>query len=162
MAEEILEQQNTEQEPDYIQQIEDLRANSVSKADYDKLKAEHNRAMNALINGGQMDDPKAEKVDKDALRKELYNSQDSGLSNLEYWQKTLTLRQAIIDDGGNDPFLPQGQKIAPTAEDVEAANRVAKVVQECIDYADGDSRIFTNELDRRTTDTAPMMGRRRR
>jgi hypothetical protein len=161
MAEEILEQQNTEQEPDYIQQIEDLRANSVSKADYDKLKAEHNRAMNALINGGQMDDPKAEKVDKDALRKELF-SQDNGLSNLEVWQKTLTLRQAIIDDGGNDPFLPQGQKIAPTAEDVEAANRVAKVVQECIDYADGDSRIFTNELDRRTIDTASMTSRRRR
>lgn len=162
MAEEILEQQNTEQEPDYIKQIEDLRANSVSRADYDKLKAEHNRAMNALINGGQMDDPKAEKVDKDALRKELYNSQDNGLSNLDYWQKTLTLRQAIIDDGGKDPFLPYGQKIAPTAEDVEAANRVAKVVQECIDYADGDSRIFTNELDRRTTDMAPMAGRRRR
>lgn len=161
MAEEILDQQGTEQEPDYIDQIEQLRANSVSRADYDKLKAEHNRAMNALINGGQIDDPKAEKVDKDALRKELY-SQDNGLSNLEYWQKTLTLRQAIIDDGGKDPFLPYGQKIAPTAEDVEAANRVAKVVQECIDYADGDSRIFTNELDRRTTDMAPMAGRRRR
>ena len=161
MAEEILEQQGTEQEPDYIAQIEDLRANSVSRADYDKLKAEHNRAMNALINGGQMDDPKAEKVDKDALRKELFG-QDNSLSNLEYWQKTLTLRQAIIDDGGNDPFLPYGQKIAPTAEDVEAANRVAKVVQECIDYAEGDSRIFTNELDRRTTDMAPMAGRRRR
>lgn len=161
MAEEILEQQGTEQEPDYIDQIEQLRANSVSKAEYDKLKAEHNRAMNALINGGQIDTEKPEKVDKDALRKELF-SQDSGLSNLEYWQKTLTLRQAIIDDGGKDPFLPYGQKIAPTAEDVEAANRVAKVVQECIDYADGDSRIFTNELDRRTVDTAPMMGRRRR
>ena len=162
MADEILDQQGTEQEPDYIQQIEDLRANSVSRADYDKLKAEHNRAMNALINGGQIDDPKAEKVDKDALRKELYNSQDNGLSNLDYWQKTLTLRQAIIDDGGKDPFLPYGQKIAPTAEDVECANRVAKVVQECIDYAEGDSRIFTNELDRRTTDMAPMAGRRRR
>jgi hypothetical protein len=160
MAEEILEQQGTEQEPDYIDQIEQLRANSVSRADYDKLKAEHNRAMNALINGGQLDAP-TEKVDKDALRKELY-SQDNGLSNLEYWQKTLTLRQAIIDDGGKDPFLPYGQKIAPTAEDIECAGRVAKVVQECIDYADGDSRIFTNELDRRTTDMAPMAGRRRR
>lgn len=160
MADEILEQ-GTEQEPDYIEQIEQLRANSVSRADYDKLRAEHNRAMNALINGGQLDNPKAEKVDKDALRKELY-SQDNGLSNLEYWQKTLTLRQAIIDDGGKDPFLPYGQKIAPTAEDIECAGRVAKVVQECIDYADGDSRIFTNELDRRTTDMAPMAGRRRR
>lgn len=160
MADEINEQ-GTPQEPDYIDQIEQLRANSVSKAEYDKLKEKHDKAVNALINGGQIDDPKAEKVDKNALRKELY-SQDNGLSNLEYWQKTLKLRQAIIDDGGKDPFLPYGQKIAPTAEDIECAGRVAKVVQECIDYADGDSRIFTNELDRRTVDMAPMAGRRRR
>ena len=162
MAEEILEQQGQTQEPDYIAQIEELRANSVSRDDYNKLKAEHNRAMNALINGGQIDTKETEPVDKDALRKALYTQDCENLSNLDYWQKTLTLRQAIIDDGGADPFLPFGQKIAPTAEDVEKANNVAKVVQECIDYAQGDSRIFTTELDRRTTDTAPMMGARRR
>lgn len=160
MAEEIIEQ-GTPQEPDYIEQIEQLRANSVSKAEYDKLKAEHNRAMNALINGGQIDDSKTEKVDKNALRKELY-CQEPNLSNLDYWQKTLTLRKAIIDEGGNDPFLPYGQKIAATAEDKEAAERVATIVQECIDYADGNSRLFTQELDRRTIDVGPMLGRKRR
>lgn len=160
MAEEIIEQ-GTQQEPDYIDQIEQLRANSVSKAEYDKLKEKHDKAVNALINGGQIDDPKAEKVDKDALRKELYCAEPN-LSNLEYWKKTLALRDAIIDDGGKDPFLPYGQKIAPTVEDAECANRVARVVQECIDYADGDSEIFTTELNRRTIDTAPVVGRKRR
>lgn len=160
MAEEIIEQ-GTPQEPDYIEQIEQLRANSVSKAEYDKLKAEHNRAMNALINGGQIDDPVAKPVDKAQLRKELY-CQEPNLSNLDYWQKTLTLRKAIIDEGGNDPFLPYGQKIAATAEDKEAAERVATIVQECIDYADGNSRLFTQELDRRTIDVGPMLGRKRR
>lgn len=161
MAEEIIETPGTPQEPDYIQQIEQLRANSVSKEQYDKLKAEHNRAMNALINGGQMENPNAEKVDKQALRKELYCEQPN-LSNLDYWQKTLTLRKAIMDEGGQDPFLPYGQKIAATAEDQEAAERVAKVVQECIDYADGNSRLFSQELDRRTIDVGPIMGRGRR
>lgn len=160
MAEEILDQ-GAPNEPDYIEQIEQLRANSVSKEQYEKLKAEHNRAMNALINGGQLENSKEEPVDKDALRKELY-SQEPNLSNLDYWQKTLTLRKAIMDEGGNDPFLPYGQKIAATAEDREAANRVATVVQECIDYADGDSRLFTQELDRRTIDVGPMLGRKRR
>ena len=161
MAEEIIETPGTPQEPDYIQQIEQLRANSVSKEQYDKLKAEHNRAMNALINGGQMENPNAEKIDKQALRKELYCEQPN-LSNLDYWQKTLTLRKAIMDEGGQDPFLPYGQKIAATAEDQEAAERVAKVVQECIDYADGNSRLFSQELDRRTIDVGPIMGRGRR
>lgn len=160
MADEILDQ-GTPQEPDYIEQIEQLRANSVSKAEYDKLKAEHNRAMNALINGGQMDTPEAKPIDKAALRKELYCAEPN-LSNLDYWQKTLTLRKAIMDEGGNDPFLPYGQKIAATAEDKEAAERVATIVQECIDYADGNSRLFTQELDRRTIDVGPMLGRNRR
>ena len=162
MADEIItNDQGTPNEPDYITQIEELRANSVSKDEYNKLKAEHNRAMNALINGGQIDTKESEPVDKDALRKELYCAEPN-LSNLEYWQKTLQLRQAIIDEGGQDPFLPFGSKIAPTAEDVQKAENVAKVVQECIDYAQGDSRIFTNELDRMTVDSAPMMGRKRR
>lgn len=162
MAEEIINPtEQTTQEPDYIAQIEELRANSVSKEEYNKLKNEHNRAMNALINGGQLDKKEETPVDKAALRKELF-SQDANLSNLEYWQKTLTLRKAIMDEGGRDPFLPYGQKITATAEDVAKANQVAAIVQECIDYADGDSRIFTNELDRRTIDTAPAMGRKRR
>lgn len=163
MAEENINEQGGQQppEPDYIEQIEQMRANSVSKAEYEKLKAEHNRAMNALINGGQYETQDQTPVDKEQLRKELFCGEPN-LSNLEYWQKTLQLRKAIMDEGGKDPFLPYGQKIAPTAEDVEAADRVATIVQECIDYADGDSRIFTNELDRRTVDTAPMMGSRRR
>lgn len=163
MAEDITmtNDQGTQTEPDYITQIEELRANSVSRADYDKLKAEHNRAMNALINGGQLEDKETTPIDKSALRKELYCAEPN-LSNLDYWTKTLQLRQAIMDEGGQDPFLPFGSKIAPTAEDVQKAENVAKVVQECIDYAQGDSRIFTNELDRRTVDTAPAMGRKRR
>ena len=45
-------------------------------------------------------------------------------------------------------------KIVPTTEDIECANRVAEVVKECIEYADGDSQLFTNELNRRTVDVA--------
>lgn len=161
MAEEILEQ-GQNQEPDYIDQIEQLRANSVSKAEYDKLKAKHDKAVSALINGGQLEEKEAAPVDKAALRKALYTEECENLSNLEYWQKTLQLRQAILDEGGQDPFLPYGQKIAPTAEDMEKADNVAKVIQECIDYAEGNSRIFSNELDRRTIDSVPLAGRKRR
>lgn len=55
-------------------------------------------------------------------------------------------------EGKPDPFLPVGNQIAPTDDDIAAAERVAKVLQECVDYADGDSAVFTNELQRRTID----------
>ena len=43
---------------------------------------------------------------------------------------------------------------AKSRSDYEAAERVATVVRECIEYAKGDSAVFTNELQRRTVDTA--------
>lgn len=149
-------------EASQVDQVLEMRKNmEATNLELSKTKAELSKAMNALVNGSQIDIKEAEPVDKDKLRKELY-CLEPNLSNLEYWDKTLQLRQAIIDEGGSDPFLPAGQKIAASAEDREKANNVAKIVQECIDYAQGDSSIFTTELNRRTVDTSPMMGRRRR
>jgi len=63
---------------------------------------------------------------------------------------TLELRNTLIAKGERDPFLPYGSQIAPTPEDVEKAEKAAQIYQECIDYADGDSKLFTQELQRRT------------
>lgn len=148
MTDEIINEQEVEQDP--IDIIEDLRANTVSKAEFDKLKAQNNKLLSALAKGETIAQP-APKVDKDALRKALY-SQGATLTNLEYVDKTLQLRKAIIDEGGVDPFLPNGTLIAPTQEDINAAKHLADTLQECVDYAEGDSSIFTNELQRRTRD----------
>lgn len=149
MAEEIIEQ-GTEQEPNYIEQIEQLRANSVSKEKYNKLVAEHNKAMNALINGGQLEQKPVEKRSAEEVRKELFNGDN--LSNLRYAELALELRDAVIAEGGIDPFVPQGKKIKATREDYESAEMVADGLRRCIEYADGDSEVFTNELQRITDD----------
>lgn len=139
------------QEPDAIDIINDLRANTVSKAEYEKLKAQNSKLMQSLANGETLP-AEAAKPSKEELRKALYANEGKPLSNLEYVKKTLELRQAILDDNGVDPFVPNGSMITPTAEDFAAANRVAQVFQECVDYAQGDSNVFTNELQRRTRD----------
>ena len=141
---------------DYIEAIQTLKQNSVDRDKYDKLKAENRKLLDSLVNGQQLDQaPVTAKADVDALRKRLFN-RDNDLSNLEYCETALELRNALIENGETDPFLPYGKNIVPTDQDVEAANRVAKVMQECIDYAEGNSAIFTNELMRRTVDTSPI------
>ena len=69
-----------------------------------------------------------------------------------------------MDDGGIDPFLPIGNRISPTKEDIETANRVAEAFQSCIDYAEGDSQLFTQELQRITNDIpmSSMINNKRR
>lgn len=140
---------------DYIEQIKNLKENSVSKDDYNKLKADNKKLIDALANGTQLNEKVDSKIDAveniNNLRKKLF-SKGNDLSNLEYCDTALQLRDALIEKGMRDPFLPFGHDVIATDSDIESANRVATIMKECIDYADGDSNIFTNELQRRSVD----------
>ena len=149
----VSQQENVTDNVDYIEAIKEMKQNTVDKATYNKLKEENKQLLNSLVNGETIDVPKKEEVDIDALRKDLFNNDQT---NLQYIEKALKLREALLEKGEKDPFLPYGKNIIPTDEDIATADRVARVVQECGDYADGDSDIFTNELQRITVDTAPQ------
>ena len=139
---------------DYIEQIKKLKESSVSKDDYNKLKADNKKLIDALANGTPMDvvEPKVSAIENiNNLRKKLFGK-GSNLNNLEYCKTAVELRDALIEKGERDPFLPFGHNVGATDSDHETAERVANVMKECIDYADGDSDIFTNELQRRTVD----------
>ena len=141
---------------DYIEQIKKLKENSVSKDDYDKLRLDNKRLIDALANGTQLEgkvEPKIDAVENiNELRKKLFGKGNNNLSNLEYCKTALELRDALIENGERDAFLPFGHNVLATDSDYESAERVANVMKECIDYADGNDDIFTNELQRRTVD----------
>ena len=136
--------------PDYLAAIKELKQNSVDRAEYDKLRAENKKLLDSIVNGQSVEiESVPEKKSIEELR-EAYLKEDQ--TNLEYITNTLNLRKALIEEGKPDPFLPIGNQILPTDEDVAAANKVATVLQECVDYAEGDSSVFTNELQRRLVD----------
>ena len=140
---------------DYIEAIQALKQNSVDRSEYDKLRAENKKLIDAVINGAPgQEEPAFTKHSKeqiDDLRNELFNSPRE-LNNLEYVTKAMELREALIENGEPDPFLPVGKQISPTRDDLEGAEKVAQVYRECIEYAEGDSEVFTNEPMRRTRD----------
>ena len=138
---------------DYIETIKALKENTVERSKYEALRADNKRLLDAVVNGQPVENTVKPQVDIQALRNELFNAENQ--TNLQYVENALKLRTALIESGEQDPFLPYGSKIVPTDEDIATANRVATVLQECVDYADGDSAIFTNEVQRRTVDTAP-------
>ena len=140
---------------DYLAAIKELKENSVNRSEYDKLRAENKRRIDAVVNGqpGQEEQVvvKHSKEQIDDLRNDLFNSPRE-LNNLEFITKTMELREALMENGEPDPFLPVGKQISPTRDDIEGAEKVAQVYKECIEYAEGDSEVFTNELMRRTRD----------
>lgn len=134
---------------DYVAAIKELKENSVDRSKYDALKAENKKLLNSIVNGqeveGQANGPTQR--EPDVIRKELFGKEHS---NLEYAKLMLELRSSLLSKGERDPFLPYGEQITPTPEDIEKAEKAAQIYQECIDYADGDSKLFTQELQRRT------------
>ena len=140
---------------DYLAAIKELKENSVNRSEYDKLRAENKKLIDAVVNGqpGQEEQVlvKHSKEQIDDLRNDLFNSPRE-LNNLEFITKTMELREALMENGEPDPFLPVGKQISPTRDDIEGAEKVAQVYKECIEYAEGDSEVFTNELMRRTRD----------
>ena len=136
--------------PDSLAAINALKQNSVNREDYNKLKAENKKLLDSIVNG--TDAGLSQPVEKKSVEelRAAYLKEDQ--SNLEYITNALKLREALIAEGKPDPFLPIGEQILPTDEDVAKAQHVAEVLQECVDYAEGDSNVFTNELQRRLVD----------
>lgn len=134
---------------DYLETIKTLKQNTVSKEDYTKLLDENKRLLKTVIDGqpGETETPSPKHRPIQEIRDELFNKDNN---NLRYAELSLELRDAVMEDGGEDPFVPFGEKIKPTQEDREKAEQVATVFKECIEYAEGDSQLFTQELQRRT------------
>lgn len=156
----VSQQTEVNDSTDYIEAIKEMKQNSVDRATYDKLRSENKKLLDALVNGKEIEMKQEESVDINQLRKDLFD-RDGTMSNLDYISSALKLRDALIEKGERDPFLPWGDKVSLTADHYEKAERVATVLRECVDFADGDSGIFTAELQRRTQESMPAYRGRR-
>lgn len=145
---------------DYIAAIKTMKETMVPRDKYNETIAENRKLIKALTNGETLNVEIKPEVDVDQIRKELFNV-DGHLSNLQYVEKALELRDALIEKGEPDPFLPVSSRMAPTSEEIQIAEKAAEIYRECIDYADGNSEVFTNELMRRTADVGPVRRSRR-
>lgn len=145
---------------DYIKAITDLKANSVPKDDYDKLKAEKALLVQTLANGGSLPaDGQPVKARTIEESRKAFFSPD--LSNLEKAKAAIEIREYCIEKGLDDPFLPNGKKIVSEQSDRDAADRVAEVLKSCIENADGDDPSFTSLLQRRLVDAGPIRPRKK-
>jgi hypothetical protein len=157
MAEEKLNNEqavdnSTDTSLDYIEAIKTLKETTVDKSAYDSLRAENKKLLQSLVNGETIEPQnKVLNEDIETLRKRVLT--DDSLTNLEYWDNVLKLRSALLKRGDEDPFVPQGNKVAATAADYAKAEKVATIMQEMVDNSEGDPNVFLNEFQRRVKDT---------
>lgn len=136
----------------YIDEIKDLKENTVPKAEYDKVVEEHKKALKEFLNGkthkeGDPED-KPEDPSIKSLREDLFVKQNCK-TNLEYFSKSLKLREKIMEEGGIDPFVPVGKDMTPNESHFASAAKVASEIQSCIDACGGDPEEFNRLLDKK-------------
>ena len=153
------EEEADKKKTDPAEIIKNLKATTVPKKDFEELEKKYNDTLLALAEGEKIEvEKKANLTEeernkrKDTLRKELY-CRDSSLNNLDYWKKTLELRQLEIDSGKKDPFTGRGRTTSQdNVNQEEVSNNIAEVIQDCIDNCEGSNRVFTALLQNRLED----------
>lgn len=144
---------------EYLDEIEHLRDTTVPKEEYAKLKATNNELLKRLAKGDfDPQQEKPEEVDLNALRKSIFQG---SVTNLEYVKNALRLREEIIKKEGKDIFLPYGHNYTASQEDIDKAQNVADVLQECVEESDGNSQVFTAILQSRLNEPAFVRYRRK-
>lgn len=159
MPEEIIENEDTEEPIDYIAKIQEIKENTVAKEKYSKLVKENKQLIEALVNGQQIETQEPPRGIEE-LRKAFF-SKDADKFNIDYVRDALDLRDAIIENGMPDPFLPVGSNITITADMRDTAERVAQGLRECVDASEGDPSLFTAQLQRMLRDPIPIKSRAR-
>lgn len=154
MAEEVMTTTETtvEDTNNYIEAINNLKANTVSKDKYNQLKEENAKLLNSLVKGETL--ATAEVTPKKTaaeIRKELFTKEHN---DLEYVKQTLELRDAVLEETGKDIFVSNSTTQPPKDEDYAAAQKTADVFKQCVEESNGDNALFLAHLQNRTLDVA--------
>lgn len=131
----------------YISAIQEMRENTVDKRLYAKLKEERDTLIQAMANGETY--ATAEATQERTLAECREDFLKKTTSQCEYIEKVLALRDAAMREGHPDPMVASGHYLTPTAADYQRAQEIADIYRECLDYADGDDKVFMNEINRR-------------
>lgn len=147
----VIPEEQKKTDIDLAKEILELKEKSVSKEDYGKLQRENQELKGLLLNGRTLEQKPA--PTKESLQ-ELYKKwQAPNQTNIEYCNNMLAYRKALMESGEVDPFLPFGKDHGiPTNEEIASAEKVARVIEECIKESNGDSEIFTAMLNSRMVD----------
>lgn len=133
----------------YIDAIQELKSTTVSKDLYNKIVAERDQLIKTVMTNPPTTAP-AEVEQVRSLKecnRALFSERPKNACDL--MSKMLDVRDAALREGEPDPFLSISRHVTPGAMSARRAEEIAQIYRDCLDYADGDPRIFEQEISRR-------------
>lgn len=140
----------------YIEAMAEMKKNMVSKEEYNKVMEENKQLVDALVSGKQIEMPEPEpEVDINALRSKIFNTDGNDMTDLEYAETVLSLRDELIKRGELDPFVTRAHDYVPNQSDYEDAENVAKALRYAVDVANGNPGLFRTAFQDCVVDSTP-------
>lgn len=143
-------------EKDYLAEIENLKANTVPKEAYDKMKAENAKLIKTIATNQKIEveskKPEMTHEQKVARHEELANSilKARGKQNIENAKNMIEFRKLTQELYGVDPATAKVMSENP-AEDTqrlhERMDKVFDTLEKCVENANGSDKIFNRNLD---------------
>ena len=130
---------------DLLEEIKNLKENTVSKEDYNKQVEKNKALMKQIINGGGTKVEAEDTVDLGEIRKAIFEKGED-MSNRDFWKNVLALRKERLEKEGVDVFLPKGRKTRYTRDDLESAQKVAEVIGQLIKDTEDNPLLFNTLL----------------
>lgn len=125
---------------DAIEALKKLRENTVSKEEYDKLKADNKKLLDAFVSGEDLTEEKgSKKKTEDELLKSIYEGKGSNMELAQDIVDLFDMKQAQ----GKNIFV--ASRYANTVEQNAAeadAQEVVKYLKNALEQADGDPTVF--------------------
>lgn len=140
----------------YIDTINSLKANSVSRTEYDKVRDENKKLLEAIVQGNAYESASTDAPAKPTiqeLRNKAYGKDAENLTDLEYVETVLELRDRLLEEEGVDHFIPSGKKFSPDYNDQFCAQKAYEGLKHCVEVANGDNDVFIQEVTRICVDT---------
>lgn len=157
MENEIMTEVEVNETQKYIDTINQLKASTVSKEQYDKLRDENKTLLESLVNGKSTETSSTEETSKPSakeLSSILNKMSKSGTTNLEYIATSLQYRDAYIEEFGKDPWCLTGKDSQPTTQDYIDMEEQAQGLKQLVEIADGNNEVFQREFTRVLTGTS--------
>ena len=157
MENEIMTEVEVNETQKYIDTINQLKASTVSKEQYDKLRDENKTLLESLVNGKSTETSSTEETSKPSakeLSSILNKMSKSGTTNLEYIATSLQYRDAYIEEFGTDPWCLTGKDSQPTTQDYIDMEEQAQGLKQLVEIADGNNEVFQREFTRVLTGTS--------
>ena len=150
MQEEIMDvADTTDNTAEYIETINKLKANSVSKDEYLKLRNENKQLLDALASNQVVEVTAEPKREITEVRKELFTNH-SNLSNRQICQDMMDLYDYELENRGVNIFMPTDPQYIPTQDDITQVDNMVRGMKAALETANGNDLIFNQEIERLT------------